>query len=200
MMQYARIQAGIASWWGPNSQTDAKIPGLLNAAAGTDFRWSLYYEQESQANPSVLKIHNDLVYIRNRYGSNPNFLRVDGKAVVFVYASSGDDCTMADRWKQANSTVGVYVVLKVFPGFDKCASQPNSWHQYCPAVASDQQDKFSFSISPGFWQKGHPVRLARDILRWQKNVRDMVASGARWQLLMQARDGLFAELARRQLA
>ena len=47
MMQYGNIQAGIASWWGQGSQTDTKIAGLLTAAAGTNFRWALYYENES---------------------------------------------------------------------------------------------------------------------------------------------------------
>jgi hypothetical protein len=89
---------------------------------------------------------------------------------------------MADRWKQAN-TVGAYVALKVFAGYANCASQPNAWHQYSPAVASDQQGSASFSVSPGFWLKGNPVRLPRDLTRWSQNVRDMVASGAKWQLV-----------------
>ncbi len=182
MMQYAHIQVGIASWWGAYSQTDNKFPGLLAAASGTDFRWAIYYEQESQADPPVTAIHNQLQYILNRYGSNPNFLRVNGKFVVFVYASPSDGCQMASRWKQAN-TVGAYVVLKVFPGYAKCPFQPNGWHQYAPASPADQQGKNSFSISPGFWLKGQPVRLPRNLVRWARNVRAMVASGAKWQLV-----------------
>jgi len=182
MMQYAHIQVGISSWWGQGAQTDLKVAGLLLAAAGTNFRWSLYYENENQGDPSVDQIHSDLVYIRDHYGSNPNFLRVNGKFVVFVYAAPSDACGMVDRWNAAN-TVGAYVVLKVFPGFDKCANQPDSWHQYSPAVAASQQAKFSYSISPGFWQKGKPVRLARNITRWKQNVRAMLASGAAWQLI-----------------
>ncbi len=182
MMQYAHIDAAIASWWGQGSQTDAKISSLLSASRGTSFRWSLYYENESISNPSAGQIQSDLVYIRDHYGSDPNFLRVDGKFVVFVYADGSDACGMADRWKQAN-TVGAYVVLKVFPGYGKCASQPDSWHQYCPAEAADQQGSLSYTVSPGFWQKGYPVRLGRDLARWTQNVSDMVASGAEWQLI-----------------
>jgi hypothetical protein len=182
MMQYGRIQAGIASWWGQGNQTDTKIAGLLSASSGTQFRWSLYYENESVGDPSVSQIHSDLVYIHNHYGTNPNFLRVNGKFVIFVYASVADRCGMADRWKQAN-TVGAYIVLKVFSGYTNCASQPNSWHQYSPAVASDQQGSLSFSISPGFWLKGSNVRLTRDINRWTRNVKGMVSSGAKWQLI-----------------
>jgi len=182
MMQYGKIQAGIASWWGQGSQTDTKIPGLLQAAAGTRFRWALYYEMESHGDPTVSQIQSDLTYIRDHYGKDPSFLRVNGKFVVFVYTDGKDGCAMVDRWKQAN-TVGAYVVLKVFVGYKNCASQPNNWHQYSPAAAATQEGKHSYSISPGFWLVGQNVRLARDASRWQRNVREMVASGAQWQLV-----------------
>jgi hypothetical protein len=182
MMQYGHIDAAIASWWGQGHHTDTKVAGLLSASAGTKFRWSLYYENESIADPSVSQIRSDLTYIRDQYGNNPNFLRVNGKFVVFVYAAPNDLCGMADRWQQAN-TVGAFIVLKVFSGFKTCSSQPDDWHQYCPAVPADQQGQISYVISPGFWLKGSTVRLDRDITRWNQNVRDMVTSGARWQLI-----------------
>jgi hypothetical protein len=181
-MQYGGIQAGIASWWGQGSRTDGRIAGLLQAAAGTNFRWSIYHENESQGDPSVAQLTSDLTYLRDKYGNDPSFLRVNGKFVVFVYADGNDACGMADRWKQAN-TVGAYVVLKVFPGYRNCPSQPDSWHQYSPAVATDSQAGFSYAIAPGFWKKGDAVRLARDLNRWSQNVRDMVASRAPWQLI-----------------
>jgi acid phosphatase type 7 len=181
-MQYGGIQAGIASWWGQGSRTDAHISGLLQAAAGTNFRWSIYYENESQGDPSVAQLTSDLTYLRDKYGNDPSFLRLDGRFVVFVYADGNDACGMVDRWKQAN-TVGAYIVLKVFAGYRNCPSQPDSWHQYSPAVASDSQRGYSYAIAPGFWKKGDAVRLARDLNRWHQNVRDMVASGAPWQLI-----------------
>ncbi len=182
MMQYAGVQAGIASWWGQGSKTDSRIPALLTAASGTNFRWALYYELESQGDPTATQIQNDLTYIRDNYGNDPSFLRVNGKFVVFVYADGNDGCGMADRWKQGN-TVGAYVVLKVFSGYLNCASQPDSWHQYAPAVAEDHQGSLSFTISPGFWKVGESPRLTRDLTRWAQNVKDMIASGSRWQLV-----------------
>ncbi|HEY3312206.1 MAG TPA: hypothetical protein VGK00_11260 [Anaerolineales bacterium] len=182
MMMNGGINVGISSWWGQGHNTDVKVPGLLNAASTTNFRWTLYYEAESLGDPSITQIRNDLTYIRDHYGNAPGYLRLGGKFVVFVYAAGNDGCGMADRWKAAN-TVGAYVVLKVFSGYRTCASQPDSWHQYSPAVAADQQGKLSYSISPGFWLKNQAVRLPRDITRWRKNVRDMIASGANWQLV-----------------
>ena len=181
-MQYGGIQVGIASWWGQGSKTDGRIPALLQAASGTNFRWSVYYENESQGDPSVAQLTSDLTYLRDKYGSDPSFLRINGRFVVFVYADGADACGMVDRWKQAN-TVGAYVVLKVFSGYRTCASQPDGWHQYSPAVATDSQKGYSYSIAPGFWKKGASVRLARDLTRWNQNVRDMVASGAPFQLI-----------------
>ena len=89
-MQYGGIQAGIASWWGQGTKTDGRISNLLRGADGTDFRWSLYYEQEAQGDPTVAQIQNDLQYIQNHYGNDPNFLRVNGRFVVFVYADAND--------------------------------------------------------------------------------------------------------------
>jgi hypothetical protein len=181
-MQYGGISLGIASWWGIGEHTDARIPALLSASAGTGFRWALYYEDEGSANPSVDQIRADLTYIRDHHASDPNYARIDGRFVVFVYNANDSDCAVADRWQKAN-TVGAYVVLKVFTGYKTCANQPQSWHQYSPEVAADHQKGVSYAISPGFWQIGQGVRLARDLSRWQQNVRDMVASGAPWQLV-----------------
>jgi hypothetical protein len=182
-MQYAKIQAGISSWWGIGSPSDQRMDALLSGATGTGFKWTVYYEKEAGSDPSVAELQSDLTYLRDHYGNNPSYLHVNGKFVVFVYASGADACGMADRWKAAN-TVGAYVVLKVFAGYRACASQPDSWHQYGPAVAADSQSGYSYAISPGFYKANEATaRLARDLTRWNQNVRDMVASHASWQLI-----------------
>ncbi len=187
-MTYANINAAILSWWGQGSSTDKRVATILGATPGSsnpNFRWSVYYENESQGDPSVSQIQSDLSYIQSNYGSNASFLRVNGKFVVFVYADGNDGCGMADRWVQADNALGhpAYIVLKVFSGYRSCASQPDSWHQYSPAVASDEQQGYSYAVSPGFWKKGDSVRLARDLNAWNNDVKSMVASGDPWQLV-----------------
>jgi F5/8 type C domain-containing protein/calcineurin-like phosphoesterase family protein/glycosyl hydrolase family 99 len=182
-MQYGGIQAGISSWWGQGHHTDVRFPALLAGAAGTGFKWTIYYEAESLGDPSVSQITSDLTYLRDNYANDPSYLRINGKFVVFVYADGGDACGMADRWSKAN-TVGAYVVLKVFSGYLNCANQPDSWHQYSPAVSTDGQGAYSYSISPGFWKEGESPRLNRDLNRWAQNVQSMNASGAAWQLVV----------------
>ena len=169
-MRYAGMDAGIASWWGQGSKEDSRIPLLLKAAAGTDFRWSLYYEPESLGNPTAAQISSDLAHIASKFGADPSYLRVDGRPVVFVYADGTDGCGMADRWAAGN-TSGVYVVLKVFPGYKTCANQPQGWHQYAPASATQSHTPDSFAVSPGFWltHRGLPAPGSRpDPVRFRR--------------------------------
>jgi hypothetical protein len=180
-MQYGNVQAGIASWWGQGTREDSRMPQLLSAATNTDFTWTVYYEDEGFGNPSVSTLQSDLQYLRELYASHPNYLRIDGRFVVFAYGGR-ESCEMVDRWTQAN-TVDAYIVLKVFGGYENCANQPDGWHQYAPALAADSQGTFSYSISPGFHLYGEDVRLERDLARWQQDVQAMVASGADWQLV-----------------
>jgi hypothetical protein len=190
-MQYGNIQAGIASWWGQGSPTDGRVPLLLQEAAGTGFKWTLYYEAEGNSitgeagspNPTVAQIQSDLTYIKSRYASNPSYLHVDGKPVIFVYGDPTDDCSTAARWTQAN-TLGFYVSLKVFSGYRTCPSQPDGWHQYDPSVADDSQSGYSFTISPGFNKANEATpRLVRDPATFSADAQHMVASRAPWQLV-----------------
>ncbi len=181
-MQYGRIEAGISSWWGRGTPTDGRLRTILSATAHSSFRWAVYHEAEGVGDPAVAALAADLRYLRDRYGSDPSYLRIDGRFVVFVYGDADEDCTTADRWKRANA-VGAYIVLKVFPGYARCGSQPDGWHQYAPAVAADEQQAFSFTISPGFWKHGQHERLPRDLGRWLTDVRAMAASPARFHLV-----------------
>ncbi|MDQ3870194.1 MAG: metallophosphoesterase, partial [Chloroflexota bacterium] len=198
-LSYGNVKALIASWWGQNQKhEETRIPALLANArlVNPDFRTALYYEKEGSGNPSESELRADLEYIRTRYGTDPGYLRVNGRQVVFVYNANDTSCALVDRWKAANNTTNSYLVLKVFTGWDSCPSQPDGWHQYGPSTAYHSHIPSSpgvagaVNISPGFWHKldadppgGDRPYLARDLSRWNQNIRDMVASGAPWQLV-----------------
>ncbi len=183
-MQGAHIQAGIASWWGPGHHTDTDLKAILNATDGTGFKWAIYDEMEGQTDLSRTQIRDDLTYIRDNLASDSDYLRVDGRFVVFVYNADDTTCDVAERWMDAAADFDVYVVLKVFPGYGSCSTQPDSWHQYAPANSADRQKGYSYSISPGFWHANESSpRLERDPERWQSDVQEMVASGEPWQLI-----------------
>ena len=184
-MRYMGMDAGISSWWGIGSPSDRRIPSQLRAADGTPFRWALYYELEGAQypDPSVAKIRSDLRYLKAKYAADPNHLRVGGKPVLFVWADPRDGCGMAARWKAAN-TLGFHIVLKRFYKFEACQGASASWHDYGPASRVLDNRPWSYSVSPGFHFVGDArARLPRDPAAWDRALRSMRASGAKWQLL-----------------
>jgi hypothetical protein len=185
-MRYAQLDAAIYSWWGVVGypHADGRFWRYLAAARTTPFRWAIYYEREGYENPSVERLRAELEYVRNVYATKPAYLKVDGRFVVYVYGNSQDGCNTAARWREAN-TVGAYVVLKGFDGFRSCDAQPDGWHQYSAATAAHDLSPDAFMVSPGFDEPSEPsVRLMRDLTRWRESVGAMVASGARWQLVL----------------
>ncbi len=181
----ANLDAFISSWWGPGHHTDAAIQHILDRtnAIGSSVDWALYYEEEGQSDPSVAEIEEDLRYMKANIFNKPSYMKIQGKPVLFVYAD-GDGSNMAARWAQARIIhPDVYLVLKVFSGYRTDPNQPDSWHQYGPAVSYDDQTPNSVSVSPGFWKKGDGVRLVRDLARFESDVDRMVNSGAFWHLI-----------------
>jgi hypothetical protein len=78
----------------------------------------VYYEAEGYGNPSVDEIRADLLHLRARYFSNPAYLRIDGRSVVFAYGDN-DTCAVAERWRQANAGINAYLVLSAFGGLEQ---------------------------------------------------------------------------------
>ena len=155
-------------------------------ATGSPLKWAIYHEREGNGpDPTVAQLGSDLDYIKAHYAADPAYLKVGGKPVIFVYGDGADGCGMVDRWHQANTpTRDFYVVLKVFSGYRTCAGQPQSWHQYAPAVRTDHQAGYSYAVSPEFDLTGpDPSRLPRDLTAFRTAVRQMVASGEPWQLV-----------------
>lgn len=186
-LDYDGVKVAIASWWGQGTHSEStRIPLLLSRtqALGSNLKWALYYESEGTSDPTVAQIQSDLSYIKSNYASSSSYAYVNNKPVIFVYNANDTTCAIADKWAQANTGYNFYIDLKVFSGYKTCATQPDSWHQYSPAAATDSQPGYSYSISPGFWRADEATpRLARDPTRWQSNVSSMKASNAPWQLV-----------------
>jgi hypothetical protein len=201
---YANSDIFAASWWGRGHFTDQSVPLVLQAnralddagQAGTQhMKVSVYYEAEGNQigttpgspNPSSAQLGNDLSYLMRTYVNGPNggrWARVNGKPVLFVYGDGTDTCGMNDRWRKAPGVSKWFVVLKVFPGYATCPTQPDGWHQYSPAVAFDAQLPYSVSISPGFWSNTEPApRLERNLTTWQQNVARMNAANVDFQFV-----------------
>jgi hypothetical protein len=192
LAKQAHLEAFIGSWWGPGDNTDTALQYILSRTerAGSPYpemRWAVYHENESQGDPSPEQIVADLEYLAAHYFWHDSYLRIGGKPVVFVYADGLDGAGMAARWAQAKALFAkdVHVVLKVYSGYAGDPNQPDSWHQYGPAVNYSSHLPYQASVSPGFWKKGElEPRLVRDVARFEGDLQQMVASGAFWQIVV----------------
>jgi acid phosphatase len=182
MAKYAGLDAFISSWWGAGSKTDVRLPNLLNAAAAQDFKIAPYYEQGAVSSDS--QIATDFNRLASLDG-NPAWLQANGKPVVFIYNAASGNSTCSGIQRYLDAAAGrFYLNFKVFGGYTSCGNQPDSWHQYGPATATDAQGPYSFSVSPGFYKYNESTpRLTRDPARFASNLASMVASGAQWQLV-----------------
>ncbi len=185
-MEYAKINLGIASWWGINEHSESnRLTIILNQTeeAATGLKWAMYYEKEGFGNPSLEEIQTDLKYIREKYVIHQVYAHVNNKPVIFVYNADDNSCEVANRWTEAANGEW-YVSLKIIEGYENCTFQPDTWHQYGPDSPAQQHSGYSYVIAPGFWKadQAEPL-LERDPLRWTQNVAEMVTSGEPWQLI-----------------
>ncbi len=189
----AKQEVALASWWGPGTNEDMALGNIINDFMRRpdnpypNLRWAIYYEDEGFEDPSGSTLVSDLQYIQENFAQSPYYLRVNGNPVVFVYAGPNDaPGTMTQRWAQANQQFGngFYIVLKVFPGFESDPNQPDSWHQYAPALRFDVHAPYSAFVSPGFWlDDGSLPRLPRDLTAFSAAVQSLVFSNVTWKLL-----------------
>ena len=192
-MAEAKIEVAISSWWGKDDRTDDNFGFILKDVMHRsdnpypNLRWALYYEAESNGNPSAAAIASDLDYIAEQYAGEPAYLKVDGKPVIFVYSEGDNGPELVQRWNQAKllAKVPFYVVLKVFSGYKDVSPQPDSWHQYGPGTRESKQSPYSYSVSPGFWfdSNGEAPRLPRNLTEFRSAVSRMVAADAVWKLV-----------------
>lgn len=182
--ELAGIEVFVVRWEARSDITDSGLQAIMALAEASPIRWVVYYQPEAGSDPDPDRIASDLSYLSERFFSRPNYLTIGGQSTLFVSARSDRD-EMVTRWLDAEALSGIplHVVLKVFPGFRESTDQPDSWHQFDPAVSYAEHLPYSALVSPGHWAPGDEPRLERDPVRFEADVRAMVASGANWQLV-----------------
>jgi hypothetical protein len=84
--QTAGITGWVYSWWGPNSFTDNTVPLLMQAAARHNLRVTIAIAQLSGTGATQLQksAQTDVDYVLRTYGSKSNYLKVNGRPVIFL--------------------------------------------------------------------------------------------------------------------
>jgi hypothetical protein len=116
----ANINLWVTSWWGPFSSTDENVKDYILPHpdfAGTKI--ALFYETAGRVPDFVNtgNVYNDIVYMSNTYFDNPNYLKINGKPVIYVYLTrvleeKGTLAQIVDLMRSAASDNGhdIYIV------------------------------------------------------------------------------------------
>eukprot|EP00980_Cylindrotheca_fusiformis_P000116 scaffold21_cov107-Cylindrotheca_fusiformis.AAC.10 len=86
----ANINLWVTSWWGPNSREDSTTRTVIlpHEQLG-DHNIALFYETfgriRAEYNYSMANVGPDMEHMCEHYFSHPNYLRIDGRPVLFAY-------------------------------------------------------------------------------------------------------------------
>lgn len=86
--RYAGIEFWVASWWGPGGREDITILNhILPHPNLGDFKIAAFYETAGRTNDftDYSNLGPDITYLAQNYFGHPNYLKIDGKPVLFIY-------------------------------------------------------------------------------------------------------------------
>ena len=83
----ANVKLWVCSWWGPRRREDRTITGsILTHPELNDHKISLLYESTNRVRGNSFDlVATDATYICETYFHHPNYYRIDGRPVVFIY-------------------------------------------------------------------------------------------------------------------
>jgi hypothetical protein len=87
----ANIGLLVTSWWGPNRLEDSNTKDVIMEHDDVgNLKIALHYETSSRLGFGVEKISNaktDIQYMCENYFDHPNYYKIDGRPVLFIYVS-----------------------------------------------------------------------------------------------------------------
>jgi glycoprotein endo-alpha-1,2-mannosidase len=130
------ITGFIVSWWRRGDFHDKGMPLILDAAQRFGLAITIYFEEvRPRAAPDPDSAIEDLLYVLERYGRHPAWLKVKGKPVVFVYARAVGQLTVPGWQSVATAINQRYAAGALFVGDQisaEAASVFDGIHTYNP--------------------------------------------------------------------
>jgi glycoprotein endo-alpha-1,2-mannosidase len=86
--EYAGIGLWVSSWWGPGRMTDVTLKDyILKHDDLNEMKIALFYETSGRMPDftDVKNVASDINYMTENYFDHPNYFRIDGKPVLFIY-------------------------------------------------------------------------------------------------------------------
>jgi hypothetical protein len=86
--EYAGIGLWVTSWWGPGRMTDITTKNhILTHPDLNNMQIALFYETSGRMKDFVddSNVESDIKYIAENYFAHPNYFKIDGRPVLFVY-------------------------------------------------------------------------------------------------------------------
>jgi len=94
------VDGFICTWWGQGTFDDQAFVKVLDRAERNGFEVTIYWETvPGKGKEKIDKAIADLMYVLEKYGSHPAFLKLDGKPVIFVYGRIMGQVAM-DEWPE----------------------------------------------------------------------------------------------------
>lgn len=103
----ANVDFWAVSWWGPNSAENTTLrDSILAHPRAAELKYAVHYESTGRLgsfdNPNFNNLVPDFRYLANNYFQNANYLKIDGRPVVFMYVTRAYFNTQASRDAVAN--------------------------------------------------------------------------------------------------
>jgi glycoprotein endo-alpha-1,2-mannosidase len=89
--QKANVNLWVASWWGPEKPEDVTLrDSILSVLEKEDssLKIALFYESKNRLKEWKLDkdvVKDDIKHMEKEYWKHPNYYRIDGKPVIFIY-------------------------------------------------------------------------------------------------------------------
>ena len=86
--EYAGIGLWVSSWWGPGKMTDNTLKNnILKHPDLGEMKIALFYETSGRMQDftDVSNVESDINYMTENYFNHPNYYKIDGRPVVFIY-------------------------------------------------------------------------------------------------------------------